>query len=123
MSGQKKDPARGGTVAGRLTAHSAPFPGTTSPRHVRVLRALMAVHKLAREDLDRVAGASNGPDIVAALRRKGLDIPCVLREGIDRDGRPCKTGEYSLTESDRAALAVWRREQADLIAASRGHHA
>ncbi|WP_322997198.1 hypothetical protein [Castellaniella sp.] len=83
----------------------------------------MAVHKLAREDLDRVAGASNGPDIVAALRRKGLDIPCVLREGIDRDGRPCKTGEYSLTESDRAALAVWRREQADLIAASRGHHA
>ena len=123
MSVKNKNPPQGGAVAGGLTAHSIPFSGTTSPRNVRVLRALMAVHKLAREDLDRVAGASNGPDIVAALRRKGLDIPCVLREGIDRDGRPCKTGEYSLTESDRAALAVWRREQADLIAASRGHHA
>jgi len=55
-----------------------------------------------REDLDRISGASNGPDIVGYLRRDtGLEIPCERVHGTDRDGRPCAPGRYSLTPKDR----------------------
>lgn len=124
MSSQKQKSTQGEAVPGRRDSDLAHvFAGTTSPRHVRVIEALLRNQQLAREQVDRIAGSSNGPDIIAALRRKGLNIPCMLRDGVDRDGRPCKTGEYSLTESDRAALAAWWRERADLIVASSGHHA
>lgn len=108
MSPKKKNPTQSGAVAGRRTANSTPlFTGTKSPRHIRVLQALMVLRKLTREDLDRVAGASNGPDVVRQLRGKGLSVPCNLLPRVDRDGRPCEIGEYSLTPADRRAVLAW----------------
>lgn len=49
-----------------------------------------------REELDRAIGASNSPHIVMLLRRKGFDIRCELIKRIDRYGRACKPGKYSL---------------------------
>ncbi len=57
-----------------------------------------------REQLDRSAGCSNGPQLVKDLRGKGVDIDCTIVESLDRDGRPCKPGRYNLTERGRAAL-------------------
>lgn len=112
MSTKKKNPTRGGAVAGRLTANSTLlFAGTKSPRHVRVLRALMKFRKLTREQLDRVAGSSNGPDVVFRLRTKGLAVPCTLLPRVDRDGRPCEVGEYRLTQQDRRAVIAWMRRE------------
>ncbi len=29
-----------------------------------------------REELDRIAGSSNGPETISSLRSRGLEIPC-----------------------------------------------
>lgn len=74
-----------------------------TPRQQRALDALWTGPKM-REALDRMAGCSNGPQLVRDLRDKGIDIDCVLIESIDRDGRPCKPGRYELTHTGRTTL-------------------
>ncbi len=74
-----------------------------SPRAERTLIALFRRRKLTREQVDRVSGSSNGPDVVVRIRRRlNLEIPCRPRHHIDRDGRTVQPGEYSLTDEDRA---------------------
>ena len=90
------------------SAFSAPLPALSSPRELRLLSALLG-GPVSREALDRGIGASNSPDVVFRLRKRGFDLPCEFRKGIDRDGRPCNFGVYRLTASDaykaRAILA------------------
>lgn len=93
-----RSPDRLQNVSG-LQTH--PHLSTTSPRHARVLRAL-AARPLMREELDAVAGASNGPEIVSALRASGWAIRCDRVERTDRDGKPCRPGRYSLDASQKA---------------------
>lgn len=88
------------------TASIAKFAGTDNPRHLRVIHAALR-RSLPREQVDREAGCSNGPELVAELRRRGLEFPCVRIEAIDRDGKPCKPGVYHLTEKDRQKLYRW----------------
>lgn len=78
-----------------------------SPRQARVLDALRPGHWVDREPLDRIAGSSNSPDVISKLRRKfGQDsIDMELIDGTDRDGRPCRTGRYRLTDKGRERLA------------------
>ena len=49
---------------------------------------------LMREDLDKKAGCSNGPELVAQLRRKGIEIFCEKVSVIDRDGEVRQSGRY-----------------------------
>lgn len=73
-----------------------------NPRQARALSALLQGPQ-SRERIDRTTGASNGPDVVARLRRRlGLTIPCELCPGVDRDGLKVETGIYRLTENDKA---------------------
>jgi hypothetical protein len=60
-----------------------------------------------REDIDRIAGASNGPAVIQALRRKGIQIDTQTAERIDRDGKPCKPGRYRLDPKAADVLAVY----------------
>lgn len=84
-----------------------------SPRELRVLKHLMASRSAMREVVDRVAGSSNGPDVVARVRRKlNIEIPCDRVPATDRDGKPCKPGRYSLTEGDRTVVAAALQEAA-----------
>lgn len=80
-----------------------------TPRKRRVLEALLN-GAVWREQLDRIAGASNSPQLVSELRRMGLVIECDQRLKIDRDGRPCYPGIYLLrscsVERVRALLEV-----------------
>ena len=89
------------------------FIGPGCPRQERLLNALLA-HPVSREAADRIAGASNGPDVVARLRKRGLSAPCEMRRGIDRDGKKVLYGVYSLTDSDRQAVAAWKARSAIL---------
>jgi hypothetical protein len=82
------------------------FQGTTNPRQLRVIQALLS-RPLPRQQLDSVAGASNGPELVSDLRGRGLDVPCTRISFIDRDGRVCSPGIYSLTTSDRRKVRAW----------------
>lgn len=78
--------------------------GRVSPRHRRLLLALLA-GPITREEVDRITGASNGPDEVYRLRRLyRLVLPCTRRPGVDIDGRHVEAGVYSLTEADRSTV-------------------
>lgn len=86
----------------------AKFTGTDNPRHLRVIHWLL-IGPRKREEIDRIAGSSNGPELIAELRRRGLSTPCQRTPGIDRDGCPIKFGVYHLTDTDRGRLTVWQR--------------
>jgi hypothetical protein len=84
-----------------------------TPRQRRVLEALLEnVGWITRESVDRIAGASNGPQIILELRRKvtGHDgIEMQKAESRDRDGKNCQPGRYRLTSLGRErALALVR---------------
>lgn len=84
----------------------ARFTGTDNPRHLRVIQALMT-RPLPRQQLDAVAGASNGPDLVAELRRRGLELPCTRTKKKDRDGFDTLPGVYHFTQQDRRRVLAW----------------
>ena len=88
------------------TKNPAKFTGTDNPRHLRVIQALMT-RPLPREQLDRVAGASNGPELVAELRRRGLDVPCTRTKKKDRDLFDCWPGVYHFSQQDRRRVNRW----------------
>lgn len=82
-----------------------PTPGgafhTNNPREIRIICALACCPR-TREELDRVAGASNSPDAIASLRRKGLDIPACREPVVDSDNELVYRGRYRFTDMDRA---------------------
>ncbi len=89
----------------------ASFLGTDNLRHLRVIQAA-TVRPIPREELDRVAGCSNGPELVAELRRRGLDMPCTRTKKLDRDMFECFPGVYHFTQADRRKLTDWKRLRA-----------
>ena len=82
------------------------FSGTDNPRQLRALTVLLR-RPVPREQLDSLAGASNSPELVAELRRRGLEVPCERIRFIDRDGYICRPGVYSLTIADRRMIYAW----------------
>jgi hypothetical protein len=77
-----------------------------TPRQTRALKMLKPGHWITREQLDREAGASNGPDLIQQLRRKlGRDaIDMEHFDATDRDGNPTRPDRYRLTEQGRERL-------------------
>lgn len=88
------------------TRNSSKFTGTDNPRHLRAI-AFLLTRPAKREELDNRAGCSNGPELIAELRRRGLEAPCIRVEDIDRDGFPIRRGVYHFTAGDRRALHSW----------------
>ena len=86
------------------------FTGTDNPRHLRVIQSLM-IRPRKREEIDSIAGASNGPELIAELRRRGLRAECQRTPGIDRDGYPIKFGVYEFNDGDRRAVNAWLRKR------------
>lgn len=83
---------------------------TDNPRHLRAL-ALLLQRPAKREEIDARAGCSNAPELVAELRRRGLNLPCERIQALDRDGRSCRPGIYHLTNTDKAKLRRWMRSR------------
>ncbi len=79
-----------------------------TPRQSRTIAALMGKPTgwISREQIDRIAGASNGPQVIYELRRKigadGIDTKRV--HAIDRDGRPCRPGFFRLSDKGRERI-------------------
>lgn len=67
---------------------------------------------LPREQLDQVAGCSNGPELVAELRRRGLKVPCTRTKKKDRDFFDCWPGGYHFPQCDRRKVNEWKRRRA-----------
>lgn len=94
-------PAQGGIQKGQTQCIKI-----TTARQYRAVKALYR-RPHSREEIDRVSGTSNGPEVVRQLRELGWDIPCQLVAHTDRDGLKGKHGVYSLTSNDRLKLQVW----------------
>lgn len=105
---------------GRNAGHAAPangitdntadftgFAGTDNLRHLRVIKALLT-NPRPREEIDQIAGCSNGPELVAELRRRGLEIPCTRQTKVDRDGLNINPGAYYITQQDRKKISQWK---------------
>lgn len=77
-----------------------------TPRQHRALVALAHTQDwIAREAIDRIARASNGPATIQALRRKlGNDAAIEMKRVpvIDADGKTAQAGRYRLSETHRA---------------------
>jgi hypothetical protein len=97
-------------IAKSSARSKAKFTGTCNPRHLRAIEALFASPQ-PREVLDDRVGCSNSPELVAELRRRGLDLPCQRTPCIDRDGFPVKRGIYFLTPSDKRKIRLWQRKR------------
>ncbi len=82
--------------------------GRLTPREIRVISTLWkSLSWVSREDVDRIAGASNGPHVVMMLRRKltgedGIEMERI--DVLDRDGKPSRPGRYRLTDAGRQRL-------------------
>lgn len=87
--------------------HTSSIKPMTS-RQARVVKALASSDKwISRESIDRIAGASNGPEIIRQLRcRFGYDaIEMVRVSEVDCDGLPVQVGRYRLSSEGRQLLA------------------
>ncbi len=93
---------------------STKFLGTDNPRYLRILAALLTRAR-SREDIDAIAGASNGPAAIAELRALGLPrsecLPCERTPCFDRDGLEVMRGIYWLTPKGRRRVMAWMRER------------
>lgn len=94
------------TKMSRSHGNNTTFRGTYNPRELRALNALVQ-RPHWREELDRIAGCSNSPALIFRLRELGLDIRCDTQTVIDRDGRKCQSGIYSLTPSAKHQVENW----------------
>jgi hypothetical protein len=88
----------------RKPRQPAKFDGVRNPREFRFLQTVLHRH-MTREEVDTVAGASNGPEIVNQLRSRGLEIPCYRLGTMDRDGIWVYRGLYALSGKDRVQVA------------------
>lgn len=86
--------------------NSVQFTGTSNPRHLRFLTSLLQGSR-TREEADQIAGCSNSPQLISDLRTLGLELPCSRLRRIDRDGKKCAPGIYSLTDSDRQKVLAF----------------
>ena len=94
------------TNSATAAKHQSKFTGTDNPRELRVIHFLLN-RPMPRKQFDRSVGCSNGPDLVFRMRQKGLEIPCIKIDAIDRDGKPCRPGVFYLTDSDRKKINRW----------------
>lgn len=95
------------TSACVTAASISKFTGTSNPRELRAIHALMT-RPMPREHLDKAVGCSNGPDLVLRLRHKGLEIPCEKITDVDRDGNPIRRGIYRFSTRDRREIGRWQ---------------
>lgn len=73
-----------------------------SSRQQRALRVLLDTRaKVTVKVLIAETHVNNAPELIASLRRKGLEIPCEKQAFTTADGVPSKLGVYELTATDR----------------------
>lgn len=71
-----------------------------NPRHKRVCIALLE-RGLSRAEVDAIAGAANGPQLMADIGERNVHWTCKRVSMLDRDKRRCRPGFYELTTAGR----------------------
>lgn len=102
MPNKKESPGLAGGGAAVLESGQQ-LHSIKNPRQRRVLNALLE-RAITREQADKIARASNSPDIVFRLRCKGVPIQTTIIRCADADGRPSHYGRYWLRQDDKPAI-------------------
>lgn len=102
------------TPAATKVTTSAPtkrkFAGTDNPSHLRVIAVLL--HRpISEVELESVAGASDGHELVEDLRRLGLDAPCERISFPGPDGETCCPFAYSFSTRDHRLISTWMAQR------------
>ncbi|MFT6550434.1 MAG: hypothetical protein ACJA1I_000461 [Zhongshania marina] len=78
---------------------------TLPMRCIRILEVLVTDHSQTREQVDRIAPASNGPHYVGIIRKRlHLNIHCEKVATTTKDGRHSWYGRYTTTAKERAVM-------------------
>lgn len=86
-------------------------PKKLSPRYSRFIKSLLTKKKMTVKDIVRACGCNNGPDLVLNVRKKlGIEIPCPMISGVDRDGNAVSFGRYEYTDIDRRIVLDWLKK-------------
>jgi len=89
------------TVTPKTATRKKP-PSSKLRRAIDALAMRFPNGSVKREELDRICGSTNSPDIILKLRKDyvGDDgVICQIVNGIDCDGRPHKSGQYSFSQA------------------------
>lgn len=101
------------TRQGVRIVHEAQRLPNDDRRAWRVLLGLLRRPR-SRIEVDSLAGAANGPDLVLRLRcAYALDLPCRRIEISDRDGKAAFPGVYALSARDRPRVVRLLRLPSD----------
>lgn len=87
------------------TNTAAEFFDAKNPAHLLVLHALLE-HPRRIKEIEKIANSHNGHNLIADLRRRGLEIPCYRIKAAYRKGYAGRPGVYHLTHDDRRKLAA-----------------
>jgi hypothetical protein len=104
-----KTPAAATATTSAPNSANSTRPRRITPRQQRVISALWSAKRwIPREEIDRIAGASNGPQVIKELRERftghdGIDMERI--EVTDRDGKACRPGRYKLNHQGRDRIA------------------
>jgi hypothetical protein len=71
----------------------------------------MLYRPISEEELESLAGASDGLVLIEELRRLGLDAPCERISFPGPDGEPCCPDVYSFTTRDRRIVHAWMAQR------------
>lgn len=111
----QRQPVTGSNFPAEPNAATSPFYGPSNPRQARVLDALLTGARLTNNDVRRIAGCLNGPDVIDRLRDQGLcdatELAMDWIKTIDRDGRHVRYGEYYLTPKGLDKVKDWETLQ------------
>lgn len=61
-------------------------------------------------DIALGGGISNPGAWLFDMRARGLEIPCTMITVLNRDGKKCRAGRFSLTDADRKKIHAWLAE-------------
>lgn len=75
----------------------------------RLLLALVARVGVSREQADRLAHASNSPDLVFQLRKRGVPIQTRFAKTTNLDGESVRYGIYFLDANDKTVARQYLR--------------
>lgn len=111
----QQQPVTGSDFPAEAITAASRFYGPSNPRQARVLDALLTGARLTNNDVRRIAGCLNGPDVIDRLRDQGLcdvtELAMDWIKTIDRDGRHVRYGEYYLTPKGLAKVQDWEASQ------------
>ncbi len=89
-------------------------PCISNEREYRILKQLL-IKPTFRKELNDTIGAINPPHNIMQMRKCGWVLPCMHIQIVDRDGKKCRPGVYSLHPNEieiaKHSVEIWEKKK------------